>query len=453
MRELPMKIYDNSPIYFQNLLTTIEGYRKTKSRYGHTYFKLLKELGSRRDADKAAERKHQQEEMQKLIQYAVEHSPFYREFYKGIDLASIRTIEDLKNLPILEVDILQKNIASFYTLPENSAIVSHILDPTGMPLKFLITKEDMQRHMAFLDFFKKQHGAVNLEMKRASFSSNRFVPKRQQKKVFWRDNHYIKQRLYSAYYCNEKNAKEYVENLDSYKPDFIDGLPSAIYELAKYINRHKIILSFHPIAIFSTAEKLTPQCRQEIEEAFDCPVRNHYAFTEGAPFITECVKGKLHYNLSSGIIETTEDKEMIITGFNTYGTPLIRYKIGELIDLPVEEALCECGTVHPVLRELQGREDDFLQSQSRGKFTALYMSMVGSGFSDSIQKIQFIQNLPDAIDVMVEASDSYTSTMTESIHEELVYIFGDGMRFNIRIVEELPPNKKNKFRLVINNLN
>lgn len=453
MRELPMKIYDNSPIYFQNLLTTIEGYRKTKSRYGHTYFELLKDLGSLDDSDLTAGKKQQQEEMRKLIYYAVERSPFYQDFYKGIDLESIRTVEDLKKLPVLEMDMVQKNIADFYTLPESAAVVSYILDHSGMPLKFLITKEDMQRHMALLDFFKMQHGATNLEMKRASFSSNRFIPKRQRKKVFWRDNHAVKQRLYSSYYCNGKNAKAYVENLDNYKPDFIDGLPSAICELAKYINLNKIILSFQAIAVFSTEEKLTPECRKEIEEAFNCPVRHHYAFTEGAPLISECAKGRLHYDRSSGIIETTEDKEMIITGFNTYGTPLIRYKTGELIDLAVAEERCGCGNAQPVLRKLQGREEDFLQSQSRGKFTALYMSMAGSNFSASIRKIQFIQMAPDTIDVMIEAAESYTMAMTESIQEELIYIFGEKMKFNIRIVEEIPPTKKNKFRLVIDNLN
>lgn len=453
MRELPMKIYDNSPIYLQNLLTTIEGYRKTKSRYGHIYFEFLRALGNRRDSDKAAGRTHQQEEMQKLIAYAVDRSPFYQEFYKGIDLKSIRTVEDLKKLPVLEMDMLQKNIASFYTLPESAAVVSYILDHSGMPLKFLITKEDMQRHMAFLDFFKNRHGATNLEMKRASFSSNRFIPKRQRKKVYWRDNHSAKQRLYSSYYCNKKNAGAYVENLDTYKPDFIDGLPSAICELAKYINQNKIILSFQPIAIFTTEEKLTPECRKEIEAAFDSPVHHHFAFTEGAPFIAECAKGKMHYNPGSGIIEATEDKEMIITGFNTYGTPLIRYKTGERIDLAIEEERCACGSAHPVLRQLQGREEDFLQSQSRGKFTALYMSMAGSSFSSAIRKIQFSQTEPDAIDVMIEAAESYTAAMTESIQEELVYIFGEDMKYHIRIVEEIPPNKKNKFRLVINNVN
>ncbi|MBB5179212.1 phenylacetate-CoA ligase [Planomicrobium koreense] len=453
MRDLPMRIYDNSPIYFQNLFASVEGYRRTKSRYGNIYFKYLKELGKRDYSDAVYEKNYQQQELQKLVKHAFEKSPFYQDFYKGIDISSIKTVDDLKRLPVLEKEMVRENITSMYTIPENSAIVSHTLDSAGIPLKFLFTKEDMQKHMAFLDFFKKQHGVTNLEMKRASFSSNRFIPKRQQKKVFWRDNYSSKQRLYSAYYCNEKNAGFFVENLDGYQPDFIDGLPSALYEVAKYINQHRIILSFHPIAIFSTAETLTPQHRREIEMAFDCPVRNHYASTEGAPFITECPKGRLHYNLSSGIIETTIDKEMIITGFNTYGTPLIRYKTGERIDMAKDGGYCECGSSHPVVHPLQDRGDDYLQSKSKGKFTALYMSMASSRFSDSIRKIQFIQNSPDVIDVMIEAAESYTNAMTESIHEEMVYIFGSDMRFNMRIVEEIPVQPNSKFRLVINNLN
>ncbi|MDN7226281.1 hypothetical protein QWY15_03145 [Planococcus sp. N064] len=453
MRDFTMKIYDNSPIYFQNLLTSIEGYIETKKKYGHLYFKFLKKLGQRNYTDQAYEKEYQQQEMQKLIKHAYEESPFYRDLYKNIDLATIQNVEDLKKLPILEKEVVRNHIESMYTISEKSALVAYTLDSAGIPLKILFTKEDVQKHMAFLDFFKKQHGVINLEMKRATFSSDRFIPKRQQKKVFWRDNYSIKQRLYSSYYCIEPNAKEFVDNLDSYKPDFIDGVPSAIYEVAKYINRNNIILSFKPIAIFTTAETLSPAYRKEIEEAFDCPLRYHYASLEGAPFITECIKGKLHYNLSSGVIETTEDQEMIITCFNTYGTPLIRYNLGERIELLQDEKMCECGNSHPVLKELKGKKDDYLQSKSKGKFTALYMSMASSKFSGSIRKIQFIQNSSDVIDVMVEAAEGYTNAVTANIHEEMEYIFGKDMRFNIRIVEEIPPYANNKFKLIINNVN
>jgi len=99
----------------------------------------------------------------------------------------------------------------------------------------------------------------------------------------------------------------------------LDGLPSALYELARYILDEKIRLTFTPAAIFPTAETLLPHYRTAIQEAFGCPVRDQYASSEGAPFITECKCGRLHYNMDTGIIEVDDDGEMIVTCFETHG--------------------------------------------------------------------------------------------------------------------------------------
>lgn len=452
MRDLQMKIYDNSPIFFQNILTSLEGYRNTKKRYGDIYYSFLIELENQSYLNEEAMKKYQEQELRKLIAYAYEKSPFYKKFYKDIDLASIQTIEDLKKLPVLDKEMIARNIDSMYTVADRSNAVANTSVKAGTPLKFLFTKEDIQKRMAFYDFFKKQHGAINLEMKRASFSFRRFVPINQQKNIYWRDNHYIKQRLYSPYFCNEQTAGKFIANLEEFQPDFMDGLPSSIYELAKYINRHRIILSFQPVAIFTTGEKLLPHQRIEIEEAFDCPVRNQYMTSEGAPFIGECVKGKLHYNMNSGVIETSDKGEMIVTCFHTYGTPLIRYNIGDIVQLPKNKIRCECGSVHPVFEQIHNGTTDYIQSKSKGKFSAVYLSKIGKDFSGIIKQIQFVQNSLESIDVYVEGAEGYTNAITEQIHKEMVYTFGDDMIFNIRVVEEIPKLPNSSFQPVVNNL-
>ncbi|MGI2327524.1 phenylacetate--CoA ligase family protein [Planococcus sp. YIM B11945] len=452
MNDLKMKIYNHSPIHIQNLLTSLAGYWITKSRYSRVYYAFLKELERMDFTNAAAEQKHQEVELQQLIRHAVQNSSFYQKFYKGIDIESIKTLEDLKKLPILEPETARQNIESMYTIRESAAVVSYTSGTSGTPLKFLFTKEDHQKRMAFLDFFKKQHGVVNLQMKRASISAQHFIPKNQQKKVFWRDNHSSRQRLYSAYYCTEKSAQEVIENFELYRPDFIDGLPSAIYELAKWINQRKITLSFRPIAIFTTAETLYPLWKKEIEEAFGCPVRNQYATPEGSPFITECPKGNLHYNMRSGIIETTDEGNMIVTGFNTYGTPIIRYNIGDRLEFPRVAKRCECGSAHPVLEEVQGWSDDFLQAKCKRKISPFYFSMASGHLANAIKKMQFIQNSLEAIDVLIEGDVNYTNSMTEVVHEQMEYVFGTDMVFNIRIVEQIPIQPNGKFKLVINNI-
>ena len=318
--------------------------------------------------------------MQRLLRHAIEKSAFYKELYRNIDIGEIRTVADLKELPVLDKEMLLHNIQDIYTVSESAAAESEISYEKGNIIKLLYTKDDVQKRKAFLDFFKKQHGAVNLEMKRASFSSRRIIPDNQHHKVFWRDNYFVRQRIYSSYYCNQENAAVYIEDLEKYKPDFIDGLPSAIFELAKYINRNKFILSFKPVAIFSVGEAVRPECRREIEEAFDCPLRDRYSSSEAAPFVMECVKGRMHYNLYSGVIETTEEGNMIVTSFNNYGTPLIRYDIGDRVELPEMNERCECGSVHPVFEKIYTRPLQQPSSVSRGDLSAGF-------YPDKVQQV------------------------------------------------------------------
>lgn len=400
----------------------------------------------------AKEKEYQLKEMKKLLRYAYNNSPFYQEYYRGIDIESIASLEDFKKLPILYKDMLQEKIELFYTIPEKSAFLTYAISEAGKPLKFLKKKEDVQKQMAFVDSFKKEHGVINLEMNRATFSHTRFIPKKQQTKIFWRNNRYMKQRLYSASYCIEGNAEEYVKNLEEFKPDFIDGLTLPIYELAKYINKNNIILSFKPIAIFSEIGTTPPHYREEIETAFDCPLVSHLTSAEGYPFIAECVNGNLHYYLKSGTVEIV-DGETIVTSFTNYGTPLIRYNIGKQMVMDDKAELCPCGSIDPVLQFTHSRKDNFIRSKSKGDFTEFYLSLISTKFENSVRKIQFIQNRLDVIDVLIESCDNYTNEVTNNIREELQHTFGEDMKFNIRIVEKIPNHSNEKFRLVINNLN
>ncbi|MCM3610516.1 hypothetical protein M4S82_04580 [Planococcus sp. MERTA32b] len=372
MRNLQSQIYENTPIFIQNLLTSWNGYRNSRSRYGNLYYSFLIELEKRQYLNEHHAKKYQEQELQRLLRHAIGKSPFYKEFYKNIDIGKIKTLADLKTLPVLNKELLFHNIQDVYTVAESAAAESENSFENGNVIKMLYTKEDVQKKKAFLDFFKKQHGAVNLEMKRASFSSRRIIPDNQPNKIFWRDNYFVRQRIYSSYHCTPENAAAYIEDLEKYKPDFIDGLPSAIYELAKFINRNKLILTFKPVAIFSVAEAVQPDCRKEIEEAFDCPLRDRYSSSDAAPLVMECVKGKMHYNLYSGIIETTEEGNMIVTSFNNYGTPLIRYDIGDRVELPVMSERCECGSVHPIFKKIHARPFQQPSSVNRGNISADY---------------------------------------------------------------------------------
>lgn len=448
----PMRIYNASPIWFQNLLTSMQGYIYKKERYGKEYYSYLNELSIRNYTDYKQMISLQNDKLKEFVNYAFDNSPFYKQFYSNIDISKINTVDDLKRLPILEKELVRKNIEQMYTIPKNKGIISNTSGTTGKPMKFLHTKIDRQRRMAYLDFFKEQNGFVHMKMRRASFNSSRLVPPDQKNKVFWRENLSIKQRIYSGYHCQGSNLKYYVEDLNKYKPHSLDGYPSSIYQLAKYITDNNIKLSFKPIAIFPTAETLLPHYKTMIETAFNCPVLDQYASSEGAPFIIGCKGGNLHYCLDTGVIEVDSNGDMLVTCFETHGTPLIRYRIGDQIKMAHHNEICSCGSCLPIVDEIYGRNHDYLISKKNGKIPALYMSLVSEEFQNSVIAMQFIQDTIDEIKVLLEVDSNYKKSMNQIIIDKLHYSFGDDMIITVSIVDEIPKENSGKFKFIKNNV-
>lgn len=447
-----MKIYNRSPIFLQNIFTTLTGVKNRCERYTSDYREALEEYRKTVYETRAQAEEKQAALLQNFVRFAFENSEFYKEFYRDIDLAKIQTVDDLKLLPILEKEIVRQNIERMYTISEADGIASNTSGTTGKSMKFLYTKRDFQRRMAYLDAFKESRGFLNMVMKKASFNSSKIVPAGQKNKIFWRDNFAMKQRIYSGYHCQPENAKYYVDNLNEYRPDSLDGYPSSLYVLAKYINDNDIRLSFVPKAIFPTAETLLPHYKEEIERAFRCKVFNQYASSEGAPFVIECECGKLHYCLDSGVIETDKNGDMLVTCFETHGTPLIRYRVGDRLVFSNSKERCGCKSVFPLVERIEGRSADFIESKSNGRFTSIYLSLVSADFSNSIEAMQFVQNSAGKVDIYVCADERYKpDSMDRIIIDKLRYTLGEDMIFEIHRVSKIPKDPSGKYRLVINN--
>lgn len=262
------------------------------------------------------------------------------------------------------------------------------------------------------------------------------------------------QKVYSTFDMTEKNMPLYINDLNSFKPDILNGFVSALYELAKYIDRNNTKLYFIPKAIFTTSETLLPLHRDLIENVFKSKIYNQYASAEGAPFITECKHGNLHYHIDTGVIETINSEgedEILITSFMTYGTPLIRYRIGDKIKF--KEGNCKCGSSHPLVESIDGRKVEYLYSLECGKVSLSHLSDVIKGMPNSVKNIQFVQNdLSKIIINIVIDKELYTDNMDKSILKEMSLRFGSKTKFDIIKVDEIHKSKSGKFVMIKNSL-
>ena len=446
-------LYEKLPISLQNFAMSVYGLKLYKERYGSAYNDMLSILAKLDYSDKNEMERLQEQRFLDFVSYTYQTSAFYQEFYKNIDMKQVKSLADIKRLPVLEKENLRENLKKIYTIPKEEAVISHTGGTTGKSLEVRYTKKDMQERMAYLHFWENSHGIRQGE-RRASFNGRQFVSRSQKKKIFWRYNCFRKQMLYSTFNLTEENLPYYIESLNKFKPVIINGFVSAIYEVANYIVNHNLQLDFQPKVIFTTSETLLPFQREVMKQAFGCPVRDQYASSEGAPLITECKCGKMHYNLYTGVIEeypTEYGTEMLVTGFNTHGTPLIRYRIGDMWELSDET--CECGCSFPVVSRIEGRKVDFLVSKQYGKVSLSHLADVIKGLPNTIINMQFIQESMDGITIRLVVDPArYTDQDKKLILDEMRYRFGDDMDFLIEIVDKIDKEKSGKYSLIKNRL-
>lgn len=441
------KIYTKVPVWVQEIMINGYGLKTYLERYTGNYKKYKKEYLEKKYDKYIFEEKYQIEELRRLLRYAKKNSKYYSKKLKNIDMEEIKSLDDLKKIPILEKEELRANIDDIVITHE---VKSNTSGTTGKSMTVYFTKDDLQKRMAYLDMFKEKHG-VKLGMKVARFSGKNLIPEKDRfKNKYWRTNKIINQRLYSTFHIKEETLKYYVDNLNEFRPESLDGFMSCIYEIAKYIENNKIKLEFIPKAIFPTSETVLEHQKEVVERVFKCKVRNQYASSEGASFVTECINGRLHYNMDTGIIEEN-DGDILITSFTSYGTPLIRYRIGDRMVFSKEK--CSCGSCHPIIERIEGRNTDYLYSKERGKINAANMSNVIKYIPNAIKNIQFIQNVEDEIIINIAIDkERYLDKYDEEILKEMRNRFGLNMRFIINKMDEISKEKSGKYRYIKNNL-
>lgn len=440
-------IYNHSPILFQNIMVSVKGKQFIKQRYTNHYYEEIRTLRKNKNKYMLQEKR-----LNDFIVYLKNNSKYYEKLLINLDLPV--TIQDLKKLPILEKQTINQNISNIVTTDKN-LIKMQTGGSTGVGMIFYSTPYDMSRKFAYLDYFKESHG-VYKGMRRASIGGKAIIPNNQRRKNYWRYNKPLNQMLFSAYHADGENLHYYIKQLNKFKPESIDGFTTVIHRIAKYINDNKIELKFKPIAIFPTAEALTDEMKYDIENAFKCPVRNQYASSEGAPFITENIHGELEINPESGVFEFQHIQdniyELIVTGFYTTTTPLLRYRIGDSVEL--YDKLPTNYTQKDIkIKKIIGRNNDFLVSNERGIVTNINLSTVIRDAGSLVKHSQFVQNKLDVIDVYLVTEDKVNKEKLEKLLVSKLKIrFGNSTTYKFHYVEEIEKTSGGKTRFTINNI-
>jgi phenylacetate-CoA ligase len=453
------KLYFNSPVLLQNILTSIYGYKLYRERYSGNHDTYLAQIMASQFNSEEEMRKHVEKKFMMLFQHAVRHVPYYRNLVQTgkIKIDDIRGISDLGQLPIIKKEQIRVNPDIFLadSVRRNDLITINTSGTTGKTLKIYVDKDSRKLGYSFFSRLKIWAG-IDSKRPNVTFAGRTIIPPGVNHPPFWRSNIITNNYLFSSYHLSPENLIYYVGQLKKIQPHFIDSYPSSIYMIARYMRENNISGVF-PKAIITSSETLLDYQRKIIEETFNCPVFDQYGAAEQVVFISQCEKGTYHVHPEFGIVEflredgsraaVGEVARLICTGFTNAAMPLIRYDIGDSGVL--SDKKCSCGRNFPVVEQIVGRTDDLIITRDGRRVGRLDPVFKGL---QSIKEAQIVQEDYDKITLYIVPGNHFQSREVETVLWELEKRLGNQTKIRVEMVKEIEKTERGKFRSVVSRL-
>jgi phenylacetate-CoA ligase len=460
MNSLLQNIYWKAPHIVKNIMASLNSRMLERQRFGTDYEKKLREIAER-DTWRAEQfMDYQQQELCRLVRHAAARVPYYRKQFndQGIDPASIRGSADLPLLPILEKPAVRVDPLSFVdeTLDPSSLSIAHTSGTTGTPLDLYRNVELWSTQFAYWDArCRKIAGMQRRRNKSVTLGGHLVTEPKRTRPPFWVYNKRWNQLYMSSYHLAPEYMKYYIAELKKFNPEYIEGIASSVYALARFIVEEKI----EPMplkACFTTCETLFDYQREAIAAAFCCRTYNQYGAGEEVVFAAECRQGAMHLSPDVGILEVVDQNnspvpagetgELICTSLINFVQPFIRYRIGDIGALGTQP--CTCGSPLPVLARIEGRIDDVLITRDGRRVGRLDPVFKGTR---GVVEAQIIQDDYDKFRVRVVPSETYSDNDGKEICANLLERIGKG-DIQIEIVPRIERSAGGKFKTVLQNM-
>ncbi len=305
-----MTIYNRLPIWGQNLACYYEGSRIKQTRYSKNFWRFLSEYENRARWSYEQICDFRDARLRQMIHHCYDTVPYYRKLFNdgGINPKSIKTLEDLKVLPILTKDIVNANPDSFLStaIPNKAMVTAHTSGTTGSGFVFKTTPEAISEQWAVWWRYRKALG-LRYGTLCGQFGGRSIIPISQLGPPFYRWNRPNNILYLSTYHMSERNLLDYVYALQNNKISWIHGYPSSISLLAEYLLRHEIQLNIKYVTI--GAENLLDSQKEKIYKAFGVYPYQHYGLSEAVANFSENQKHEMRVDEDFAAVEFVSQRK------------------------------------------------------------------------------------------------------------------------------------------------
>lgn len=402
--------------------------------------------------------------------YAYQSSPFYRHVYSdaGINEHDLINQNGWNKIPILEKETIREKFNEIYSTDyQGRCVNARTSGSTGLRLVFDVDMKYPVYGMAAArrgqDWWGVGVGAKIVRIwgtYRGIDSSFQVRLKMSAKNII---DKICGTTSLSAFTVTDEECKEKVKQITSINPEMIFGYGTALFLVADYVIRNGLTCLFDSVRlVVYTSEFLSTWQREKISEAFSCPTVSEYGSVETGVIAYDCPCGMQHINQEcldlevlreDGTIHSTGCGEAIVTHYYGKKLPLIRYRLGDMIEVVESDTRCKNGFIGKSIKSLSGRKNDIIYSPSGKPIHPELFDYIMRTIS-GIKKFQIREDNLGQLSILLEVLDKM---MPEKLSEQVMSVVSDQLKnefqISVSVVSKIENSESGKFRWVVGNPN
>ncbi len=432
------KYFLKAPYFIKFFIVNSYGFLLSKKRYNKQFYQYLEEY-KRNDKNEVFSFDF------KTFRKQIENNKFYNVEYKNIE-----------EYPIINKQIIKEHYSEIINKREVYDYL-HTSGTTGSGLKFPVSKKFINHQWAIFWKFRNIHGII-LDTWCANIISQTMFEAEQTIPPYWFKSYPTRQLLLSLYHLRNDTVKVYMDVIKVNKTIWLHAFPSVLNHFANLIRDNNLLVEAKQMnlkIITTSSEKLFDHQKENIENIFGCDVRQLYGLTEGVVNIFECENGTLHVDESYSYVEflsvdgSVNEYKIIGTSYHNSAFPLVRYDTGDTCILHPNGFRCKCGRKSRVVKEILGRDDDYLtlsNGSKIGRVSSIFKSLL------SVKEAQIVQNKAGSAEFRVVKDNTYTLKDEEKLKEQIQEKLGKDFIFKIIYLDSIERTKSGKLKFVINKI-
>lgn len=329
-----------------------------------------------------------------MVKYAKKYIPFYRKLYEDVNPEEWKNIEDFEKLPIISANDLVTHFEELKSTDGNLYRVTSSSGTLGSPKVIYRTKKDTAKSVDVLEELLIMAGVTKEDsvLIGQPFDMAHFG--------YLVSGGLAKIGALAIPAGIAMSNEKYLSLIKLYKPSVICTSLSRILTVIKLLKEENIESVPWVRTIILAGEPVTESGIEKIKEYFHTVPFNFYGSEETDGLAGDCkYHAGIHFFDDLFHLELLELKgvkpkkegnrigEAVLTSLYQKGVPLIRYRLGDIIE--VEKGKCQCGSERPLIH-VYGRADDAFSLFDGITLRAFQIKMVLDQFFKDIMNYQIV---------------------------------------------------------------